>query len=289
MTKGLQRKVVLCLWIFLFLFLSSCGSSKREQIQEQMDHAAGQAQTELEAGRFQRAIDICDQIYKKYPQDPAVRNGYIRTLESIKSSGDRAFERNDFEMAGIIYEILEKNWSHFADLSLSLSFKRSFLGKKVKTSRYLLIGEQVPAYLKAGEFQRALDICKEVHQKYPRDPAVRSSYIQTLESIKSNGDRAFEKGDFALAGWVFEILLRHVSSVTPLNGSLSFERKGLSEKIKSCRKILFENGLEQYRSGNLDQAISTWKTILTFDPENQEIKKAVDMATLQLENLQKIK
>jgi len=74
-----------------------------------------------------------------------------------------------------------------------------------------------------------------------------------------------------------------------LNGSLSFERKGLSEKIKSCRKILFENGLEQYRSGSLDQAISIWKTILTFDPENQEIKRAVDIATLQLENLQKIK
>jgi tetratricopeptide (TPR) repeat protein len=289
MTKGLRRKAVLCLWIFLFLFLSSCGSSKKEQIQEQMDYAAGQAQMELEAGRFQRAIDICKQIYQKYPQDPAARNAYIRTLESMKSSGDRAFERNDFGMAGNIYEILAKNWSHFADLSPSLSFKRSFLEKKAKTSSCLFVGGQVSFYLEAGEFQRAIDICKEVYQKYPRDPTVRSIYVQTLESIKSNGDRAFEKGDFALAGWVFEILLKHVSSVTQLNGSLSFERKGLSKKIRSCRKILFENGLEQYRSGNLDQAISIWKTILTFDPEDQEIKRAVDMATLQLENLKKIK
>jgi tetratricopeptide (TPR) repeat protein len=289
MIKDLQKRAVLCLWIFLFLFLSSCGWSKREQIHRQMDHAAGQAQMELEAGKFQSAIGICEEIYQKYPQDPAVRSGYIRTLESIKSSGDRAFERNDFEMAGNIYEILEKNWSHFADLSLSLSFKRSFLEKKAKTSRCLFIGGQVSSYLKAGEFQRAIDICKEIHQKYPRDLTVQSSYIKTLESIKSNGDRAFERGDFALAGSIYEVLLKHVSSVTQLNGSLSFERKGLSEKIKSCRKILFENGLEQYRSGSLDQAISIWKTILTFDPENQEIKRAVDIATLQLENLQKIK
>jgi len=289
MTTNLEKKAVLCLWVFLFLFLSSCGWSKKEQIQKQMDHAVGQAQMELEAGRFQRAIDICEQIHQKYPQDPAVRSSYIKTLESIKSNGDRAFEKNDFEMAGNIYETLAKNWLHFADLSPSLSFKRSFLEKRAKTSRCLLIGGQVPSSLKAGEFQRAIDIFKEIHQKCPRDPAVQSSYIKTLESIKSNGDRAFERGDFALAGWVYEILLKHLSSVTQLNGSLSFNKKGLAEKTKYCKKILFENGLKQYRSGNLHQAISIWKTILTFDPENQEIKRAVDMATLQLKNLQKIK
>jgi tetratricopeptide (TPR) repeat protein len=189
MTKDLQKKGVLCLWIFLFLFLSSCGWSKREQIQSQMDHTSGQAQMEIKAGEFQRAIDICEEIHQKYPRDPTVRSGYIRTLESIKSSGDRAFEKNDFEMAG----------------------------------------------------------------------------------------------------WIYQLLLKHVSSVTQLNDSFSFDREGLAAKIEYCKKILFENGLGQYRSGNLDQAISTWKTILTFDPENQEIKRVVDMATLQLKNLQEIK
>ena len=189
MTKDLQKKVILSLGIFLFLFLSSCGGLKREQIQRQMDHATRQAQMELEAGKFQRAIDICKEIYPKYPQDPTVRSGYIKTLESIKSSGDRAFERSDFALAGCVYEILLKNFS----------------------------------------------------------------------------------------------------SVSHLNGSFSFNREGLTEKIRNCKKILFENGLEQYRSGNLNQAISLWKSILAFDPENQEIKKVVDMATLQFKNLQKAK
>jgi tetratricopeptide (TPR) repeat protein len=244
---------------------------------------------ELDAGRTQRAIDLCEEIYQKYPQDPAVQSGYIRTLESIKKSGDRAFENKDFETAGNIYEILAKNWSHFADLSPSLSFKRSFLEKKGKTSRCLFVGGQVPSYLKTGEFQRAIDICNEIYQKYPRDPAVQSGYIRILESIKKSGDRAFDGGDFALAGGIYEILLKHVTSVTHLNGSCSFDRDGLTAKIKICKKNLFENGLAQYRSGNLDQAISIWKGILTFDPEDHEIKRAVDMATLQLENLQKIK
>jgi tetratricopeptide (TPR) repeat protein len=289
MTRDLQKKAALCLWIFLFPVLSSCGWSKKEQIQTRIDHTTGQLQMEIEAGRFQTAIDICTEIYGQYPQDPAVRSSYIRTLESIKSSGDRAFEKNDFETAGHIYEILAKNWSHFSDLIPSLSFKRSFLVKKAKTSRCLFIEEQVSSSLKAGEFQRAIDICKDLYQKYPRDLSVRSRYIRALESIKNNGDRAFERGDFALAGRVYEILLKHVSSATHLNGSCFFDTGGLTAKVTACKKKLFENGLEQYRSGNLDQAISTWKGILAFDPGNQEIKRVVDIATHQLKNLQKAK
>ncbi len=153
MTKDLQKKVILSLGIFLFLFLSSCGGLKREQIQRQMDHATRQAQMELEAGKFQRAIDICKEIYPKYPQDPTVRSIYIKTLESSKSSGDLALKRNNFEMAGNIYEILAKNWFHFSDFSQFLSFNKNFLEKKIKTSRCLFIEEQVSSYVKAGKFQ----------------------------------------------------------------------------------------------------------------------------------------
>jgi tetratricopeptide (TPR) repeat protein len=289
MTKNLQKKGILFLVIFLFLFLSSCSGLKKEQIQRQTGHEAKQAQLELEAGDFQKAIDIYKEIYQKYPQDPTIRSSYIKTLESIKNSGDRAFERNNYELAGNIYEILAKNWFHFADFSQFLSFNKNFLEKKIKTSRCLFIEEQVSSYLKAGKFQRAIDICKEIYPKYPQDSTVRSIYIKTLESIKSSGDRAFERSDFSLAGCVYEILLKNFSSVSHLNGSFSFNREGLTEKIRNCKKILFENGLEQYRSGNLKQAISLWKSILAFDPENQEIKKVVDMATLQFKNLQKAK
>jgi len=289
MTRDLEKKAILCLWIFLFLFLASCGSLRKEQVQREMGYVGKQAQLDLKAGKFQKAIDLYREIYQKYPQDPTVRSNTIKTLESIKVSGDRAFERSHFEMAGNIYEILANNWSHFADLSLSLSFDKNLLEKKIRTSRWLFIEQQVLSYLKAGEFQKAIDICNEIYRKHPQDPMVRSNTIKTLESIKISGDRAFERNDFALAGCAYEIVLKHVSSLTRLNGSPSFDREGLTEKIKSSKKLLFENGLEQYRSGNLDQAISIWKSILAFDPENQEIKKVVDMATLQLRNLQKAK
>jgi tetratricopeptide (TPR) repeat protein len=294
MTKDFQKRAVLSLGIFLLLFLSSCGwlrkeQGQREQVQKQTDYVDKQAQIELEAGKFQKAIDLCKEIHQKYPQDPTVRSGYIKTLESIKSSGDGAFERNDFKLAGNIYESLVRNWVHFSALSQSLSFKKNFLENKIKKSRCLFIEERVSSHLKAGEFRKAIDLCNDTYQKHPQDPTVRSRYIRTLESIKGGGDSAFEKSDFVLAGCVYGLLLKNYSSVGGLNGSLSFKREGLTARIGDCKKILFENGLEQYRSGNLNQAIFLWKSILVFDPENQEIKKAVDMASLQSKNLQKTK
>jgi len=63
----------------------------------------------------------------------------------------------------------------------------------------------------------------------------------------------------------------------------------LDTGIETCRKILFEDGLDHYRSGNLSQAISIWRDILTFDPENLEVKNATDKAVLQSGNMKKIK
>ncbi len=287
MTKDYQKKVIYLMGFFLPLVLSSCGGLKKDRVQEHAFDIDQQAQREVEAGEFQKAIDLHREVYQKYPQDPKVRSGYIETLESIKIRGDQAFERNEFELAENTYEILAKNWVHFADFSQHFSFNKTFLEKKIKTSRCLCTEEQVSSYLKVGEFRKAVDLCKGIYQKYPGDPTVRSGYIRTLESIKTSGDRAFESRDFALAGYVYEILLRNIPSVKQLSESFSFNQGGLSSKIRDCKKILFENGLRQYRSGNLNQAISLWKSILAFDPENQEIRKAVDMATLQYKNLQK--
>jgi cytochrome c-type biogenesis protein CcmH/NrfG len=56
----------------------------------------------------------------------------------------------------------------------------------------------------------------------------------------------------------------------------------LAEGIAACREGLTKTGLEEYRKGNLAKAISVWEDLLSFDPDNTEIKKAVDTARTQL-------
>ncbi len=52
---------------------------------------------------------------------------------------------------------------------------------------------------------------------------------------------------------------------------------------------LSQRALDEYRKGNLAEAISIWKSILVFDPNNAVIVKAIDTATIQLKNLQQKK
>jgi hypothetical protein len=82
--------------------------------------------------------------------------------------------------------------------------------------------------------------------------------------------------------------LKNYSTVGGVERFLSYNAGSLDTGIKTCQKTLFEEGLEQYRSGNMSQAISVWRNILTFDPENLEVRKAMDRAIRQVWNLEKI-
>jgi tetratricopeptide (TPR) repeat protein len=156
-------------------------------------------------------------------------------------------------------------------------------------SRVLQAEKQVQSFLKSGDFQKGIDIYNSLTQQYPSDPTVSNLYISLLESIKGQADLDFKRKDFASAGRTYRILLRNYSSLGHLKRSLSYNAGLLDTGIETCQKILFEDGLGHYRSGNLSQAISIWRGILTFDPENLEVKKATNKAILQSGNLKKIK
>jgi tetratricopeptide (TPR) repeat protein len=258
---------------------------KRTQVKSTIDGA----HQELRSGDFQKALDTYQLAYKKYPKDSEMLRNYIETIESMKIQGDKAFDTENFVQAQIIYDLLVKNFLRFSDFAHLLSFKENSLVTRLKMSRMLQAEEQAQSFLKSGDFQRGIDIYKGLSQQYPSDTMVRDRYISLLESIKGQADLDFKRKDFALAGRAYRILLRNYSSLSHLKRSLSYNPGLLDTGIETCRKILFEDGLDHYRSGNLSQAVAIWRNILTFDPENLEVKKAVDKAILQTENLKKIR
>jgi tetratricopeptide (TPR) repeat protein len=207
----------------------------------------------------------------------------------MKTQGDKAFDRENFVQTQIAYDLLLKNFPRFNDFASLLSFKKNFLVTRLKMSRMLPAEKQARSCLKNGDVQKGIDIYRGLIQQYPWDTTVRNGYVSLLESIKGQADLDFKRKDFAQAGRTYRILLKNYSSLSHLNRFFSYNAGLLDTGIETCRKILFEDALEQYRSGNLSQAISIWKNILTFDPENLEVKKAMDKAILQTRNLGKIK
>jgi tetratricopeptide (TPR) repeat protein len=274
---------IVCLSIGLVL-LCSCGWEKRTV----GTHGTSQIVQDLISGHFQKALDKCRVEYQKNPKDAEIVKQYLEVIEHIKVLADRAFRRKDFVLAGNTYALLLKNFPEFAPFASRLSFDGNYLTLRTRVSRTRAVERQAHSCLKAGSPQRAIVLYQDLHQQYPRDLAVQNGCTNILEMIKANGDLAFDKNDLVLAGSTYRILLRNFGAFNVMGCSVSYDRELLNTNIKKCQRKLFENGLEEYRSGNLGLAISIWKSILTFDPENPEAKKAVDTAILQLRNLQRI-
>jgi hypothetical protein len=108
-----------------------------------------------------------------------------------------------------------------------------------------------------------------------------------MEELKGLAERALARKDFVAAGKGYAVLWREYPMAQQVGLSLSFSRNDVDEGIKNCRTQLTREGLDQYRKGNLKEAIVIWQGLLQFDPDNAEIQKAVDTATEQLRKLQK--
>ena len=144
-------------------------------------------------------------------------------------------------------------------------------------------------YLSAGDYQKAIDTFSTAHAKYPEDKPLLRSYQKAVEEMKSSADRAFHREEFVSAGRSYRLLLRNYRHFRDFAQQLSFDKKYLNARITYCSEYLFKRGVEEYRSGEIRHAISTWEGLLSFDPGNAEAGKAYNAATTQLKNLQQKK
>jgi len=275
-----SKKAIALLFVMLFLFLPSCMYWKKVK----MD-TINQTQKYLITGDYQKTIDVYIAIHNKYPKDQTLLGHYITTIEDIKITADRAFEEEDFASAGRIYHVLLSNYSHFKGFVQLLSFDRKSLNAVIKNSEIRLIKRQVDQHIAGGDLQKALDSYRAMCARYSKDKTLLRSYVKTIQDIRNMADRAFEEEDFALAGRFYHVLLSNYSHFKGFVQLLSFDRESLNARIADCSKFLTKKGLEQYRKGDLANAISTWKYILVFDPSNVEIKRAINTASIQLKNL----
>jgi tetratricopeptide (TPR) repeat protein len=138
-----------------------------------------------------------------------------------------------------------------------------------------------------GDHQSALEFYREACSEHPEDGSLRSGYRAALEEAKKAADHAYEKGDYASSGRTYSLVRKHYSSAAASGGGLSFAKQQLDERLCQCRDRLSLEAVQLYRTGNLKSAITVWKDILSFDPDDADARKAVETAAIQLKTLQK--
>lgn len=148
------------------------------------------------------------------------------------------------------------------------------------------VGAASRKHLAAGDYQKALDVYQSALAKYPEDQTVAGEYVRLIEDICGSASRAYEKEEYVRAGRMYRVLLLRFPLPRGIQKKISFDRNFLLSRITAGCSVLSRQGLEQYRGGNLKQAIETWEGILSFDPENEEIRKMLRTATVQRKNLE---
>ncbi len=263
--------------------LSCCAPTERPVLKPD----TSQAQRYFLVGDFEEAIASYAAIAEQYPGHESVLVEYTEMLESIKSKADQAFDSGDYGDAEKIYSLLSANFPGFTALEITLSFEPPFLSRRILECRVRLSERRARQSLAAGDYQNALASYKGLPREIFRESRVSSGLKRIMEEIKRLADTAVARKDFLAAGKGYAALWNDYPLVGQAGVSLSFPREVLEEGIKNCRTQLTKEGLDQYRKGRLKEAIEIWQGLLEFDPENAEIKKAVDTASEQLKKLKK--
>ncbi len=283
MKRTLKKKAWLSFLATLGLLYYGCAAQKKIPPEQPLILS----QQHLEAGEYRQAIAAFDSAYRAHPGDTAIRDAFVRCLERIRQSADQAFEKKDYSLAEKTYSLLFENLSSIRDLQELLAFSEKYLNDRIKDCRVAPAKGRARQALKAGEFDLALAEMQSLVRIYSGDPDVLTSLVSLSRDIKRAADLALAREDYAVAGKASYALLKGYPLLKKTGAELPFSRADLDNAINTCRIQLTRKGLEQYRRGNLTEAIFLWQGLLVFDPDNVEIKKAVETAAEQLKKIKK--
>jgi tetratricopeptide (TPR) repeat protein len=127
-----------------------------------------------------------------------------------------------------------------------------------KVSFYPLIYRS-QQYLRAGDFQKAIDTCQAMCEAYPDSQTVLDNYIKTLQEIKASADRFFETKDFVSAIRIYSLLSRNFPRFQKFEKSLPFTKELLDTRLRNSRNGISERQARQaFEAGDSDNAIEVY-------------------------------
>jgi hypothetical protein len=143
--------------------------------------------------------------------------------------------------------------------------------------------KKVVSLLEKKNYRQAIELMNGKNRE-----GLEREYILALNGMLEEGNDAFSSGDNAVAALNFKGVLNAYPVEHSLRDRICHDPKRIRALLEACVNRMMEQGLEEYRHGNLESAIRKWKELLAISPGHQEAKKALDTATVQLQTLQRM-
>jgi len=147
-----------------------------------------------------------------------------------------------------------------------------------------LLRRKVVSQLEKKNYRQAIESMNGRNRE-----GLEREYILAVNGLLEAGNNAHSSGDYATAARTFKWALNAYPVEPSLRDRVSHDPKRIRALLEACVSRMMEQGLEEYRRGNLESAITKWKVLLAIRPGHQEAKKALDTATVQLQTLQGMK
>jgi len=138
----------------------------------------------MQAGAYQKAIDVYHAAYQKTPQDAALVKAYFESLAYISTTADAAFDHHEFGAAGKTYDVLLKSYPHFQGFEQHLTFTRAGLQRKLHDCKKALYKQGFQEYRK-GRLKRAIALWQDLLVIDPQNTGIQEA-LRTAKMQEKN-------------------------------------------------------------------------------------------------------
>jgi tetratricopeptide (TPR) repeat protein len=181
---NLRRTTLLFFILVLLLIVPSCAGKKSTIPLKSSAKTTVHAKQFISTGEYKKAIDAYDVEYRRHPKDQALVKEYVKSLEDIKSSADKASDREDFKSAGRKYHVLLNNYHRFKGFEKRLSFNSSHLNAKLSHCKQSLSKQGFQEYRK-GNLSGAIALWQDLLAIDPHNTEIKDA-LRTAKLQQKN-------------------------------------------------------------------------------------------------------
>ena len=157
-----------------------------------------------------------------------------------------------------------------------------------ESSDSAVIRERLEDLIQNRDYTTAVDLIMAEVENGKYETTYDGLYVASINGLIKSGMEYYAKGDYGRAGITFTKAINNFPSSRSLEARIKSSPREIKSYIKKLTDKLMGEGLKEYRSGNLGNAISTWRKIVEYHPDHSEANKMIDTTTIQMKNLKKI-
>ena len=157
-----------------------------------------------------------------------------------------------------------------------------------ETSDNADIRKKLADLIQNRDYTTAIDLIMVEVKNGKQETTYDGQYVASINGLIESGMEYYAERDYGRAGIAFTKAIDNFPSSRSLAARIKSSPKQIKSYIKKLTDKLMGEGLKEYRSGNLGNAISTWRKIIEYRPDHSEANKMIETTTIQMKNLKTI-